>query len=329
MPDQFGTASPTTGPRRVCIVVPCYNEEGVIGHTVKVLLGHLDAMAQEGLVTADSCVCCVDDGSRDGTWSEIEQAAAGSTRVRGIKLSANFGHANALIAGLFSNHHTADILVTIDADLQDDVAVLTEMLRHHHQGKLVVYGVRLDRQVDALPKRIAANLYYRMMRLMNTDTVRGHADFRSADARVVRDLERFGEVNLYLRGLFPLIGYPSAEVRFTRRERHAGVSKYSYAKLIGLAWQGITSFTTTPLRIVFLTGLFMGLVAAIIAAWVLWSAWHGSPVQGWASLALLVTTFSALNMIGLGVVGEYIGKIYKEVKQRPRYIIERSTGDDR
>lgn len=326
MPGHHG-AAPPAGPRKLCIVVPCFNEEGVIGHTVQVLLDQMDVMTKEGLVTADSYVCCVDDGSRDGTWGEIERTTRSSGRVRGIKLSANFGHPNALIAGLFSNHHDADILVTIDADLQDDVNVLTDMMRHHHQGKRVVYGVRLERHVDAFPKRIAAALFYRMMHLMNTNTVRGHADFRSADAHVVRDLERFGEVNLYLRGLFPLIGYPSAEVHFVRRERHAGVSKYSYAKLASLAWQGMTSFTTTPLRLVFLTGLVMGVISAIIAAWVLWAVWRGGIIEGWASLALLVTAFSALNMIGLGVVGEYIGKIYKEVKQRPRYIIESTIGD--
>ncbi len=284
-------------------------------------------MAASGLVTTTSYICCVDDGSRDGTWAEIQATAEETKRVRGIKFSANFGHPNALIAGLFANHHEADILITIDADLQDDVSVLTTMLQHHHQGKRVVYGVRLERTVDVLPKRIAATLFYRLMRLMNGRTIRGHADFRSADARVVRDLEKFGEANVYLRGLFPLIGYPSAEVHFVRRERHAGVSKYSYGKLMSLAWQGITSFTTTPLRMVFVTGLVMFVLAGMVAIWVLWAAWRGDPIQGWASLTLLLTTFSAINMISLGVIGEYVGKIYKEVKQRPRYIIETTTGN--
>lgn len=310
---------------RVCIVVPCYNEEGVIGHSVSVLLSELSAMAAKGLATSDSYICCVDDGSRDATWNEILSTSGRDPRVKGIKLSANFGHPNALVAGLFSNRHSADVLITIDADLQDDVSVLTRMMEHHHQGKRVVYGVRLDRKVDVLPKRIAADLYYKLMKMMNDRTVRGHADFRSADAQVISDLEKFGEVNLYLRGVFPLIGYPSAEVYYQRLERHAGISKYSYTKLMSLAWQGITSFTTAPLRMVFYIGLIMFLVAAGVALWILWSAFSGNLIQGWSSLALLLTTFSAINMVSLGIIGEYVGKIYKEVKHRPRYIIETTT----
>jgi len=313
---------------KVCIVLPCFNEQGVITHTAEVLLHELDTMAGSGLVSKESYLCCVDDGSRDGTWDEIAALAKRTRRVRGIKLSANFGHPNALIAGLFNNHKEADILVTIDADLQDDVTVLSTMMEHHRNGKRVVYGVRLDRQVDTTPKRIAAALFYRIMHIMNERTVRGHADFRSADARVVADLERFGEVNLYLRGLFPLIGYPSAEVHFIRKERHAGESKYPYRKLLSLAWQGITSFSTIPLKFVFYTGLIMFLLAIIIGAWILWAALSGSPVEGWASLSLLLIVFSAINMISLGVIGEYIGKIYKEVKHRPRFIIETTTARD-
>jgi glycosyltransferase involved in cell wall biosynthesis len=234
-------------PLKTCIVVPCHDEEAVIGHTVAVLLAELDAMAGTGAVTSDSYVCCVDDGSRDHTWEQILRLASEHGRVKGIKLSANFGHPNALVAGLFANHNVADVLITMDADLQDDVSVLARMLEQHHMGKRVVYGVRLERKVDVLPKRIAADLYYKLMRRMNGRTIRGHADFRSADARVIADLEKFDEVNLYLRGLFPLIGYPSAEIHYERRERHAGSSKYSYSRLLSLAWQGITSFTTTPL----------------------------------------------------------------------------------
>lgn len=312
-------------PLRVCIILPCYNEEGVITHTAQVLMKELDAMASAGLVTADSYLCCVDDGSRDGTWAEIEGLSRMAPRVQGIKLSANFGHPNALIAGLFSNRAKADVLITIDADLQDDVSVLTTMLQHHHAGKRVVYGVRLERQVDPLPKRIAAEVFYRLMRMMNERTVRGHADFRSADARVIADLERFGEANVYLRGLFPLIGYPSAEVHFVRKERHAGESKYPMRKLLSLAWEGITSFTTTPLKMVFMAGVLMFVLAFGLGAWIIWAAFNDHPIQGWASLAMLIITFSAINTMAVGVIGEYVGKIYKEVKQRPRFIIETST----
>jgi len=309
-------------PFTVCIVVPCYNEEGVIDHTARTLLASLDRLADAGLATSQSYICCVDDGSRDGTWPEIEQLARETGRVKGVKLSANFGHPNAVIAGLFSQRASADILISIDADLQDDVDVLRDMLKHHSEGKRVVYGVRLERQVDGLVKRLMAALFYRVMRFMNERTVRGHADFRSADAGVIADLERFGEANLYLRGVFPLIGYPSAEVHFTRKERHAGVSKYPYRKLISLAWQGITSFTTTPLKLVFYTGLAMFVLAFGFGAWVLYAALTGNPIEGWASVMLLLVTFSSFNLISLGIIGEYVGKIYKEVKHRPRYIIE-------
>ncbi|MGV3638600.1 MAG: glycosyltransferase [Flavobacteriales bacterium] len=315
-------------PLRVCLVLPCYNEEGVISRTIEVLLQRLDRLAGSGLATADSYICCVDDGSRDATWEEIQGASRATGRVHGIKLSANFGHPNALIAGLFTHRTKADILITMDADLQDDVDVLDAMLQHHHEGKRVVYGVRLDRKVDVLPKRIGAEVFYRAMRMMNPRTIRGHADFRSADSRVIADLERFGEANVYLRGIFPLIGYPTAEVHFVRKERVAGVSKYPIRKLMSLAWEGITSFTTTPLKMVFYAGLFTTALAIGLGIWIIWAVFNDHPNQGWASLAMLIVSFSAINIMAMGVIGEYIGKIYKEVKQRPRFIIETTTHGD-
>ncbi|MBK6343058.1 MAG: glycosyltransferase family 2 protein [Flavobacteriales bacterium] len=307
---------------KVCIVLPCRDEQGVVISSARVLLSELDSLQAAGLAHPESYLCCVDDGSRDGTWMEIAQLAAETGRVRGIKLSARFGHPNALIAGLFTNRSQADILITIDADLQDDHAVLRAMLEHHRMGKRVVYGVRVDRKVDGGLKRLLASIFYRVMHAIDHRAVRDHADFRSADSGVIADLERFGEVNLYLRGLFPLIGYPSAEVHFTRQARHAGQSKYSYLKLAGLAWQGITSFSTAPLRMVFVGGLLMSLLAIALGAWVVAARLTGNPIEGWASIALLLLTFSSINLISLGIIGEYVGKIYQEVKQRPRYIIE-------
>jgi polyisoprenyl-phosphate glycosyltransferase len=320
-------ARPEPGsPLKVCIVVPCYNEQGVLDHTTEVLAQELRTGSAAGLCTADSYLCLVDDGSRDGTWADIERLASERGGIVGVKLSANFGHQNALIAGLFSQRPQADVLVTIDADLQDDVSVITEMLRLHHQGKRVVYGVREDRGVDPVGKRIAARGFYSMIKWMNDRAIKGHADFRSADAGVVADLERFNEANVYLRGLFPLIGYASAQVRYVRKDRHAGESKYSYRKLLSLAWQGITSFTTTPLKLVLYLGMVMLMVSGAIAAWIVWGLITGTAVQGWASTVAVITLFSSMNMIGLGIIGEYIGKIYKEVKQRPRFIIDRTTG---
>lgn len=311
-----------SAPYTVCIVLPCHNEQGVIGGTARALLTELDALTLAGLARADSFLCCVDDGSTDGTWAEIAQLAATTGRVRGIKLSARFGHANALIAGLFSQRERADILITTDADLQDDPAVLRAMLEQHRAGKRVVYGVRSDRSVDGPAKSLLAGAFYRLMRAFDERTVRGHADFRSAESSVIAELERFGEVNLYLRGLFPLMGYPSAQVHYVRRPRQAGRSKYSYWRLAGLAWQGITSFSIAPLRLVFLLGLLMLLVAMGLGAWVLAARLTGSPIEGWASLTLLLLAFSSLNLMSLGIIGEYVGKIYQEVKRRPRYIIE-------
>lgn len=318
------TDKPIT-PFRVCVVLPCFNEEGVLARTTAVLLSKFDQMTASGLTSAGSFICCVDDGSHDGTWSDIVELHAGDARVQGLKLSANFGHANALLAGLFTNQSKADILITIDADLQDDVDVLDQMLRQHHAGRRIVYGVRHDRQVDVLHKRIAAGLFYRVMRAMNPRTIKGHADFRSADSRVIADLERFGEANIYLRGVFPLIGYPSAEVTYVRKERQTGESKYPVRKLMSLAWEGVTSFSTSPLKMVFYAGLGAVLLALGIGTWILWAVFNDHPIEGWASLAMLIVSFSAINIMAMAVIGEYIGKIYKEVKHRPRYIIETST----
>jgi len=313
------------GPVRACIIIPCLNEQGVITGTCDVLLGELKRMSAEGLVTENSYVCVVDDGSTDGTWAEITGLCERDPHVRGIKLSANFGHQNALIAGLFTQRTQADVLITIDADLQDDAGTISEMVRKHREGSLVVYGVRSSREVDILPKRVAAWVYYQVLRWMNERSIFNHADFRLADSRVVAELEKFGEANLYLRGLFPIIGYPSAQVFYERKERTAGDSKYPYRKLISLAWQGITSITTTPLKMVFYTGLLMSLLALAIAAWSVWAVIAGRTLQGWFSTTLIILFFSSVNMISLGVIGEYVGKIYKEVKARPRYIIERVT----
>ncbi|MEO8067807.1 MAG: glycosyltransferase family 2 protein [Flavobacteriales bacterium] len=312
---------------RVCIVVPCYNEEGVLAHTTDVLLAQLASMTANGACTSNSFICCVDDGSRDNTWNEIEALSRKHARIRGIKLSTNFGHQNALVAGLFSMRPEADVLITIDADLQDEVSVIDRMLEHHRQGKRVVYGVRKERGVDPLGKRLAARLFYSFMHRVNDRAIQGHADFRSADARVIADLERFGEANVYLRGIFPMIGYPSAVVEYTRKDRHAGGSKYGYGKLLSLAWQGVTSFTTAPLKMVFYTGIVMAVLALVLAMLALWALLTERTLQGWFSSTLIVLIFSAMNMISLGVIGEYVGKIYKEVKHRPRYIVERTTGD--
>lgn len=307
------------------IIVPCYNEEEVLGTTFSVLQGVLDQLKQLGRINAKSYICFVDDGSHDHTWPMIEQLCTDHKAVKGIKLSANFGHQSALVAGLFTENSHADCLITIDADLQDDVNIIPQMIDCYHQGCKVVYGVRNSRQTDSWCKRILAQGFYRINGYMNKRSIYNHADFRLAAQEVIRHLEQFGEVNLYLRGMFPLIGFPSKCVYFERKERMQGKSKYPVRKSISLAWQGITSFSITPLKLIFRLGLITMLIAFILIIWVLWATIAGKGIQGWASTLIPILFFSGLNMLALGVIGEYVGKIYQEVKHRPRFIIEKQT----
>jgi glycosyltransferase involved in cell wall biosynthesis len=310
------------------IIVPCYNEEEVLETTFSVLQGVLDEMKQLGRINAKSYICFVDDGSYDHTWAIIEQLCT-NHQSKGIKLSANFGHQNALVAGLFTENNHADCLITIDADLQDDVNIIPRMIDLYHQGYKVIYGVRNSRQTDSRGKRILAQGFYRINGYLNKRSIYNHADFRLADKKVIRHLEEFSEVNLFLRGMFPLIGFPSKCVYFDRKKRTQGKSKYPVQKSISLAWQGITSFSITPLKLIFKLGIINLLIAFILIIWVLWATIAGKAIQGWASTLIPILFFSGLNMLVLGIIGEYVGKIYQEVKRRPRFIIEKQidTGE--
>jgi polyisoprenyl-phosphate glycosyltransferase len=270
-------------------------------------------------------LCLVDDGSRDETWLQIESLGAKSKHVKGIKLSANFGHQNALIAGLFSQKNNADCFITIDADLQDDVNTIEQMIDKHAQGYNIVYGVRNNRDTDSGFKKFTAEFFYKLMQSLKVKTIDNHADYRLADKRVVETLEQFGEANLFLRGIFPLMGYKHDMVYYSRNARLQGETKYPLRKMLSFAWQGITSFSTTPLKIVFTMGIITFFVSIIIALWIVIVLAEGKTVKGWSSSLLITTAFSGLNMICLGIIGEYVGKIYKEVKQRPRYIIEKEV----
>ena len=309
----------------LCVIVPCYNEEEILPYSFATLQNELNQLAIKQKINSESYLCFIDDGSIDSTWAIIERQSSINKYSKGIKLSSNFGHQNALVAGLFSEYRKADCLITIDADLQDDVETIEKMVEAYRNGYKVVYGVRNDRQVDVWYKRIAAHWYYFLMTCMDKKTVYNHADFRLADREVIRHLEQFGEVNLYLRNIFPLVGFSSTCVYYERKERLSGTSKYPVSKLMSLAWQGITSFSTTPLKLIFKIGLITLIVTFALLGWVLVATIAGNGVQGWASTVMPVLFFSGLNMLALGVIGEYVGKIYQEVKNRPRFIIEKET----
>jgi glycosyltransferase involved in cell wall biosynthesis len=311
---------------QLAIVVPCYNEQEVLPESARRLLGVLDRLAADGLASPASRIYFVDDGSRDRTWSLIEELARAHPRIGGIKLSRNRGHQNALVAGLFTAD--GDAIVSIDADLQDDVEVIREMVERYHEGCDIVYGVRPDRSVDGL-MRFPAKLHYRLLRLMGAEVVLDHADFRLMSRRAIEALREYREVNLYLRGIVPMLGFKTATVAYKRGERFAGESKYSLRKLASLAFQGITSFSAAPLRLITALGL---LVCAGSFALVIWALsirlFTDQVVPGWASTVVPIYFLGGVQLLCIGVIGEYLAKIYLEVKGRPRFVIERVVGTE-
>lgn len=304
------------------IVVPCYNEEAALPETSRVLLGRVAELAEGGRVSAESRVLFVDDGSKDGTWDFIAGLKAVSPYAAGLKLSRNRGHQNALLAGLLAAKEDADMAISVDADLQDDVSVIDGFLDKYYEGFDVVYGVRSDRSSDSAFKRGTARRYYRTLRKMGVEIVPDHADCRLMSKRALEALAEFREVNLFLRGLVPLVGFPSATVEYPRRERKAGESKYSLKKMLALAWQGITSMSVRPIRLILSLGvllLTLG-VAALIAFAIVTACGH--PEWQWTIILAAIAAACGLNLTATGIVGEYVGKVYLETKARPRYIVE-------
>ncbi|MDX1607172.1 MAG: glycosyltransferase family 2 protein [Candidatus Competibacterales bacterium] len=302
------------------IVVPCYNEEAVLAQTVERLLAVLEGLSRRGLIDAGD-LWLVDDGSTDRTWALIREAATCDARVHGIKLSRNFGHQHALLAGLLTA--PGDALVSIDADLQDDVAAIGPMVEAWRAGHDVVYGVREDRSADTAWKRLSAELYYRLLHLLGVRTVFNHADYRLLSRRALEALRGFREVNLFLRGLVPQLGFRSTCVHYPRRSRQAGESKYPARKMFSLALEGITSFSGAPLRLITLLGVLVFLASGGLALWALWVAlFTDRAVPGWASTVVPMYFLGGVQLLGIGVIGEYLRKLYLEVKARPRYLIE-------
>jgi glycosyltransferase involved in cell wall biosynthesis len=304
------------------LVVPCYNEEEILNLTYSMLKTYYDNLKNQGIIAANSKICFVNDGSRDKTWDIIEEICQQDRFIIGVKLSRNFGHQSAIMAGLEKYVNDFDCFITIDADLQDDINAITSMIEKHREGAMVVYGVRGDRSSDSWFKRFSAESFYTIMQKMGVPVVFNHADFRLMDRRVLRELGNFKEINMFLRGVVPLVGFRNDKVIYNRLERVSGESKYPLGKMILFAWNGITSFSTLPMRLVLYFGLFNFLVALVIVAYISLSFLVGQTVPGWTSTMLPLTFFSGSNMMAIGLIGEYIGKIYDEVKMRPRYIIE-------
>jgi glycosyltransferase involved in cell wall biosynthesis len=308
-------------PTTLSIVVPCFNEEAVLPEALSRLTSLLDRLVSAGRITPDSRLVMVDDGSRDRTWSIIADATDRALPVVGVKLSRNRGHQIALLAGLATAEGEA--IVSVDADLQDDLGAIEKMLSEYEAGAEVVYGVRSKRDTDTIFKRSSARFFYRLMRFMGAETVEDHADYRLLSRRAVESLMQFREVNLYLRGVIPLLGFRTAIVSYERQARFAGESKYPFRKMLALAIDAITSFSVMPLRLIGALGLLVSGVAAALGSWILITAWLGvKGVPGWVSTVLPIYFFGGIQLVGIGVIGEYIGKIYLETKDRPRYFIE-------
>lgn len=304
------------------IVVPCYNEQDMLPTTTARLVKLLQQLEEAQLSSSDSRIVYVNDGSTDDTWNIIEQHSQQHPQVCGVKLAGNVGHQNALMAGLETVCDKADIIITIDADLQDDINVISEMIEKYHHGYDIVYGVRRERKTDTWFKRNSALTFYKLMQRLGVKSVYNHADFRLMSRRAVSQLLQYHERNLFLRGIVPLVGYRSEKVYYDRSERTAGESKYPLSKMMSFAIDGITSFSIKPVRMVLTLGIAFTLIALIMLIYVLVAYFSGRAVSGWASLILSLWFIGGCVLIGLGIVGEYIGKIYIEVKDRPRYNIE-------
>ena len=307
---------------KLFVVLPCYNEEEVLGETSKRLLELYGKMISEGTVSPESKIVFVDDGSRDRTWEIISGLCEQNNIYRGVKLAHNAGHQNALLGGLMTVKDECDCAVSIDADLQDDINVIPEMVKKFDNGCDVVYGVRSERKTDSFFKRTTAQGFYKFMAMMGVDVVYNHADYRLMSRRALNDLESFKEVNLFLRGLVPLIGYKSDSVYYERAERFAGESKYPLKKMLSFAFDGITSFSVKPIKVLWSMGLIVCVAAVIAAIYTLVSKFFGYTSDGWASLMCSIWFLGGVQLVSIGIIGEYIGKIYKESKARPIYIIE-------
>ncbi len=303
------------------IVIPCYNEEEVIAQTAVVVIEKLNELIGADKVAESSFICLIDDGSKDKTWGMIKDLSR-MENVAGIKLAHNAGHQKALIAGLMYSKDHSDVVISMDADLQDDIDVIDQFLEAYTDGYKLVYGARKSRSQDTFFKRFTAEFFYKVMRYMGVELVFNHADYRLVDSKVLRHLEDFQETHLFLRGIFPSIGFPSKVVSYDRKVRLAGQTKYPFKKQIAFALEGITSFSVKPLELVTWVGAIVFVLCSLMGIYTFWAKFTGNSVPGWASNMLSIYFLGSIQILSLGIIGEYIGKIYQEVKRRPRYIIE-------
>ncbi len=303
------------------VVIPCYNEEAVLAETTKQLKAKMEKLIKDKKISPKSKVMYVNDGSKDKTWSIIKDINKKEPLFTGVTLSRNRGHQNALLGGLMTAKKYADVVISMDADLQDDINAIDEMLEKYHAGCDIVYGVRSARKKDTWFKRFTAEGFYKFMKMLGVDIVYNHADYRLTSKRVLDNLENFKEVNLFLRGIFPLIGFKTDVVYYERNERFAGESKYPLKKMLNFAWDGITSFSVKPLRIICSLGFVILFASIIIMLYSLIRKLTGNTVDGWSFLAISIWFIGGLQMISIGIIGEYVGKMYNETKQRPRFII--------
>lgn len=307
------------------IVIPCYNEEEVLPETLHQLSNFLEKLISEKTVSEKSKLLFVDDGSKDKTWSIIYKHGLANLRVKGVKLSRNVGHQNALLAGLFAAKNSSDCIVSIDADLQDDVEVIQAFLEEFRSGYEIVYGVRKERTTDTFFKKHTAQGFYKVMKMMGVNIIYNHADFRLLSRRAVEALEHFDESNLFLRGIVPLIGFPSTSIYYDRKERSAGETKYPLRKMLSFALDGVTSFSVTPIRFISLIGFISFFISLFFGGYFFLLKFTGNTATGWTSLITSIWLIGGLQLIAIGFIGEYVGKIYKEAKRRPKYIIDIDT----
>ncbi|MCD7772611.1 MAG: glycosyltransferase family 2 protein [Ruminococcus sp.] len=304
------------------LVIPCYNEQEVLLDSAKKLKDKMVSLMEEGKISYKSKIVFVNDGSKDKTWDIICELHKRDDLFSGIKLTRNRGHQNALLGGLMTVKDDCDVTISLDADLQDDINAIDEMLEKYYDGCDIVYGIRDNRKTDSRFKRATAQCYYKLLKIMGAEIKYNHADYRLMSKRALEGLEGFKEVNLFLRGIVPLIGYKSAEVYYKRGERLAGESKYPLRKMIALAFEGITSFSIKPIRFITFLGIFIFCVSIIMLIYFLIRHFTGATVQGWTSIAVSVWAIGGLQLFAIGIIGEYIGKVYLETKERPKFIIE-------
>lgn len=311
----------------IYFVIPCYNEQEVLPITAEQLRIKYDQLLQSGLIVENSRILLVDDGSKDRTWQIISQLHQKDSRFQGVKLSRNRGHQNALLAGLMTARSFCDAAISLDADLQDDINAMDAMLQKFQDGCDIVYGVRSDRETDTVFKRCTAQGYYKFMSGMGGELVYNHADYRLMSRRALDGLAEFGEVNLFLRGIVPMIGYRSDIVTYVRKERPAGKSKYPLKKMLAFAWEGLTSLSIRPIRMITILGTLIFLVSIGMLIYSVIRHAMGATITGWTSLAVSIWAIGGLQLLAIGIIGEYIGKVYLETKSRPKYIIETYLGD--